>query len=293
MRRPVLFGPLLAASAAVLLSPDTLLMRLSGMDGFAMMTWRGTLTGGVLLAIWLVTSPSHRRDLKLSASVAGIAVVLCQFLNAAVFSVSVAVAPVSVVLFGVATVPVCAAVFARLVLGERTGRATWIAIAAVLSGIGIAVFGSEGAAFGFDPTTLLGALGGLVVACALSLSFVLLRANGDIPILLTIGTGALFSGATGIVFAGSAAIMDGTVWPIAISGALILPASFFMLSLASRFTHAANVSLMLLLETALGPLLVWAGVGEVVSAPAFLGGTIVIVSLAIYLLHARRMSRRA
>ncbi|WP_099827911.1 DMT family transporter [Oceaniglobus indicus] len=292
MTRSPSFGLFLATAAALLLSPDTLMMRLSGLDGFAMMAWRGGLSAPVLLSVWFITSGHRRRDLGFLFSGAGLAVAACQFVNAAVFSLSISVAPVSVVLFGVATVPVCAAVFARILLGETAGAATWITIAAVLSGIAIAVFGDGGGAVGFDVATFLGALGGLVVAGALALTFVLLRAHGHLPILLTLGTGAALSGASGLILAGANGVTDGNLIPIAIAGLGILPASFFMLSLASRFTDAANVSLLLLLETALGPLLVWAGTGEAVGGPAFLGGSVVIASLAIYLMHARRVTRR-
>ena len=40
---------------------------------------------------------------------------------------------------------------------------------------------------------------------------------------------------------------DGNVWPIVLTGAVILPLSFGSLSMASRHTHASNVSLLILL----------------------------------------------
>jgi len=64
--------------------------------------------------------------------------------------------------------------------------------------------------------------------------------------------------------------------------------SFFSLSLASRYTHASNVSLLLLLETVLGPLWVWLGVGEEPTPMMLVGGVIVVGSLAIYLWHTGR-----
>ncbi|WP_102109680.1 DMT family transporter [Oceaniglobus roseus] len=291
MTRSPLFGPLLAATGALVIAPDTLMMRLSGLDGVAMMAWRGGLTAAVFLGFWLVTSAERRRDLARLATGAGIAVIVAQALNAMVFSLAVAHAPVSVVLFGVATVPVTAALFARLLLGERTRRATWITIAAVLAGIAIAVFGGERGEVTLNLAAVLGALGGLVVACTLSLTFVLLRAHPALPILPVMGAGSALSGGAGLLLVAPGAAIDGTLWPIAVSGALLLPLSFFCFTTASRHTHAANVSLMLLLETILGPLLVWAGVGEAPTPAMFLGGAVVIVSLAAYLLAIRPTPR--
>jgi hypothetical protein len=45
MTRYPLFGLLTAILGALLLSPDTLLMRWAEMDGFHMLAWRGLLAG--------------------------------------------------------------------------------------------------------------------------------------------------------------------------------------------------------------------------------------------------------
>jgi hypothetical protein len=49
MRSHPLFGLLLAVFGALVLTPDTLFMRLSGMGGFQMVAWRGLLMGSVML----------------------------------------------------------------------------------------------------------------------------------------------------------------------------------------------------------------------------------------------------
>jgi drug/metabolite transporter (DMT)-like permease len=122
----------------------------------------------------------------------------------------------------------------------------------------------------------------------LALNFVILRARPELPILLVIGLGAALAGLTGVIVTGPAMMMQGEVWPIVVCGILILPVSFFSLSLASRYTHASNVSLLLLLETVLGPLWVWLGTGETPTSMMLAGGVIVVVSLAVYLWHSGR-----
>ena len=54
-----------------------------------------------------------------------------------------------------------------------------------------------------------------------------------------------------------------------------------LMTLASRHITAAEVALFALLETILGPLWVWIGVGEQPSNLAIVGGIIVVASLAI------------
>lgn len=292
MRRAPGFGLGLALFGALVLSPDALFMRLSQMGGVQMMGWRGLFMGTAMLALWLIFARSRRTDFAALFSGFGIAIVLCQFFNSALFSIGIANAPVAAVLLGVAAVPVFSAVFAWAVMGEETRAATWITIAVVMLGIGIAVLGGHGGRVGINVASALGALAGLMVAAVLAMNFVILRARPDLPILLLIGVGALCAGATGLVLTGPQQMADGRIWAMALTGLIVLPASFFSLSLAARHTPAANVSLLMLLETVLGPLWVWLALNETVSPAMLLGGAIVVTSLAFYLLHERRRIRR-
>ncbi len=289
MRRGGAFGLGLAAFGAVVLTPDALLMRLSGMDGAAMMGWRGLIMGTVMVALWALTSADRRADLAALRSRSGMIVALSQSVNAALFCIGIAVAPVAIVLLGVATVPIFSALFGLALMGERTGRATWVTIAAVSVGITLAVTGGHETG-GLNAATVLGAVAGLGVAAALALNFTVLRAQTHLPILLLIGVGAWIAGAAGWAVQGPAAMWEGAVWAMLLTGSVVLPLSFFALSLAARYTPAANVSLLLLLETVLGPLWVWLALGEPITAAMLAGGAIVVGSLGIYLLRARRMA---
>ena len=60
MRSHPLFGLLLAVFGALVLTPDTLFMRLSDMEGYQMVAWRGLLTGSVMLCAWALTSRNRR-----------------------------------------------------------------------------------------------------------------------------------------------------------------------------------------------------------------------------------------
>lgn len=285
------FGILLALMGTLVLTPDALLMRLSGMDGYQMVGWRGGLMGLIFLLSWIILSRGRWADILRMATPFGLLIVVCQYFNASLFALGVSWAPAAIVLIGVATVPVFAAVFSWLLMGEKAGRLTWITIAVVLIGVMIAVLGGEGAHVSFDAKIIPGALAGLGVGAVLALNFVVLRAHPDLPILLCIGAGALIAGLTGVLVTGPGAMTDGTVWAIMLAGGFVLPFSFFSLSLASRYTAAANVSLIMLLETVLGPLWVWWGVGEALNASMLIGGVIVVVSLAIYIILTSRNGR--
>jgi drug/metabolite transporter (DMT)-like permease len=282
------YGVCLALAGALILTPDALLMRISGMSTFQMVGWRGLCLGLIFLTAWALTSKMWRTDLAILGSGTAIIVVACQVMNATLFPMGIAIAPVAPVLLGVATVPVWSALMARWSYGETASRATWIAIALVISGLTIAISDKGEAAL--DAYALAGAVCGLGVAFALALVFVTLRHNLSLPLLLVIGLGSLISGTSGWLIAGPAQMTDGTVWAVLLSALLILPLSFFALNEAPRHTTAANVSLLLLLETVLAPLWVWLGIGEAPSPRMIVGGAVVIVTLAVYVLGAQRLS---
>ncbi|MWD26636.1 EamA family transporter [Aquicoccus sp. SCR17] len=280
-------GIALAAGGVMVLTPDTLFMRLSGMEGPTMVAWRGLLMGAVFLTAWLLTSRDRRGDVGLLLGAAGLGAALAHGLNAWAFTSGIAAAPVAVVLIAVSTVPVWSAVLSRVFLGESTRRATWVTMALVLAGIAWAVAG-DGLDVALGEGALLGAALGLAVALMLASGFVIFRRNPGLPILLCAGAGSAVSGLVGLARTGPEGMVDGRVWAIAVTGLVILPVAFFSMNAASRRTQAANVSLLLLLETVLGPIWVWWGIGEAPTPAMWTGGAIVLASLAGYLLWSAR-----
>lgn len=53
LTRASLFGIDLALLGALIITPDTLLIRLSGLEGWPLTTWRGLLIGGSMLLGWM------------------------------------------------------------------------------------------------------------------------------------------------------------------------------------------------------------------------------------------------
>lgn len=280
------YGIGLALVGALLLTPDALLMRVSGMSPFQMLGWRGLCLGLIFLTAWGLTTKAWRRDLSTLGSGTAVTVVACQVMNTTLFPMGIATAPVASVLLGVATVPVWSALLAKLLFNETATQATWIAIGFVIMGLTVAI--SDNGEASLDAYALVGAAYGLGVAVALAMIFVKLRHNRKLPLLLVIGLGSLISGTAGWLITGPAQMTDGTVWAVLLSAVAILPLSFWALNEAPRHTSAANVSLLLLLETVLAPIWVWLGIGEVPSPRMLVGGSIVIVTLAVYVINSNR-----
>lgn len=278
-------GLMLALAGALLLTPDTLLMRLSGLDGGAMFAWRACLAGLVFLSIGLIARFKEEKGNRARVSSFGFwSLVICQIGNASFFAFGIALAPVAVVLLAVATVPVIAALLGYFLLGELADRRVWATIVLVFSGILMSVAGDIERGMNIDFETLLGACCGLAVAISLAFNFVIIRKNKTVPFELAIGLGALIAGCTAFYLWPAAwQVRGASLIYISVTGLIILPVSFFLLSKASRLTSAANVSMIMLLETVLGPLWVWLGIKETPNSLTLLGGVLVVGALGFFL----------
>jgi drug/metabolite transporter (DMT)-like permease len=278
-------GLMLALAGALLLTPDTLLMRLSGLDGGAMLAWRACLAGLVFLSIGLIARFKEEKGNRARVSSFGFwSLVICQIGNASFFAFGIALAPVAVVLLAVATVPVIAALLGYFLLGELADRRVWATIVLVFSGILMSVAGDIERGMNIDFETLLGACCGLAVAISLAFNFVIIRKNKTVPFELAIGLGALIAGCTAFYLWPAAwPVRGASLIYISVTGLIILPVSFFLLSKASRLTSAANVSMIMLLETVLGPLWVWLGIKETPNSLTLLGGVLVVGALGFFL----------
>ena len=278
-------GLMLALAGALLLTPDTLLMRLSELDGGAMLAWRACLAGLVFLSIGLIARFKEEKGNRARVSSFGFwSLVICQIGNASFFAFGIALAPVAVVLLAVATVPVIAAFLGYFLLGELADRRVWATIVLVFSGILMSVAGDIERGMNIEFETLLGACCGLAVAISLAFNFVIIRKNKTVPFELAIGLGALIAGCTAFYLWPVAwQVRGASLIYISLTGLIILPVSFFLLSKASRLTSAANVSMIMLLEAVLGPLWVWLGIKETPNSLTLLGGVLVVGALGFFL----------
>ena len=286
-------GILLAFAGALLLTPDSLFMRWSELDGGAMLAWRASLSGIIYIVIGYMFGGSanavRQGGLRLFSFWI---LVLCQISNATFFAFGIAIAPVAIVLVAVATVPIFSVILGFFFLGERPDFGTWVIIGVVFLGIALSVLGDIDPTQLFNPYTALGAVFGLLVAISLAINFVIIRKNETLPFELALGFGAIIAGLGAFVlFPAARSLSFESAFYISLTGLIILPISFYLLSYASRFTSAANVSMLLLLETVMGPFWVWLGVGEAPGIFGLIGGGIVIAALFYFLLRQKDMSR--
>ena len=277
-------GIFLALLGALILTPDTLLMRLSELSGGQMVAWRATQAGSIFFIIGLCPFILSRSGVKPKIwRKSFVALVFVQMANVFCFAYGIYLAPVAIVLIAVATVPVFSIILGAVVLKEAVDMRTWTIVIIVFFGVTLSVIGDINSYDIFNLSSILGGLCGLVVAFSLACNFVIIRKDKEVAFPLALGTGGILCGLLAFYFWPSASEINlKSMFYISITGLLILPLSFILLSRASRMTPASNVSIIMLLETILGPLWVWTFTNERPQFLTIIGGIIVILALIYF-----------
>ena len=282
-------GIFLALLGALILTPDTLLMRLSELSGGQMVAWRATQAGSIFFIIGLFPFTLSRSGVKPKIwRKSFVTLVFVQMANVFCFAYGIYLAPVAIVLIAVATVPVFSIILGAVVLKEAVDMRTWAIVVIVFLGVTLSVIGDINSYDIFNLSSILGGLCGLVVAFSLACNFVIIRKDKEVAFPLALGTGGILCGLLAFYFWPSASEINlKSMFYISITGLLILPLSFILLSRASRMTPASNVSIIMLLETILGPLWVWTFTNERPQFLTIIGGIIVILALIYFFSNKR------
>ena len=269
-------GLVIVALGVLVLTPDTLLIRLIALDPWTVLVWRGLLQAvglSVLIACFYGReTPACFR----AVGRRGYAAALLFALGTVLFIVALAHTSVANTLIIVASAPFFAALASRVFLGERIARHTWAAIVVALSGIFLLAFESLGSG------SLWGDLAALGVAITMGGNFTVVRHARAVNMIPAMALSGLIVGLAALLV-GEPAALDQTqlAWML-VMGLFVVPVSFALITLGPRYLPAPEVSLLLLLETVLGPFWVWLALGEAPGTIALIGGAVVVATLTAH-----------
>ncbi len=268
-------GLTLAITGVLVLSPDTLLIRLIDADAWTILFWRGSLMA-LTLGAYYALRYRHKAFARFRAiGRTGLLAGALFAANSMLFVTSVTLTKVANTLVIISAAPLFAAVLSFLFLAERPPWRTWLAVVAGLVGIAVIFSGSIGGG------ALLGDLCALGTAWFFAAHLTLVRRvrhTNMVPTLvvngLIVATVAALAAPAGV----SAVPADDVVW-LFLLGVIVLPVSFNLIVRAPRYLPAPEVSLIMLLEAVLGPLWVWLALAEEPPAATFVGGALVLGTL--------------
>ncbi|MCB0374584.1 MAG: DMT family transporter [Sinomicrobium sp.] len=273
-------GIVLAVLGVLVLIPDALLVRLIATNPATLLFWRGLLMGLSMFAFLIffrkIKPATIRKDFSFYL-LSGL------LLSGATcfFVLSITATKVANTLFILSTTPIIAALLTKIVYSDKISRNTWITMIFCFSGVGIMTIKDV------ETTAFLGNLAALGAACFHAGNFTLLRKAKNADIMLAVALSGGIVAVVSFFFATPFSIPGPDIVYMGILGIIILPVSFGLLTYAPQFVSPVDVSLIMLLETVLSPLLVWIVLGESMTVYGITGGVIVLLSLLAYIIYRR------
>ena len=178
-------------------------------------------------------------------------------------------------LFIVSTSPIFAAIASWIFLKERFSKRMIWTTAFALIGISIITSGSHTG----EKSSLLGDALALSAAATLAFAFTTARSAKNISMVPATGIGYGLTAVICLPFIQLTSLSGHELILLILLGAMFVPLGTALMSLGPRYITAAEVSLLLLLEAVLAPLLVWYVVEENPGKYALIGGAIVLTTL--------------
>ena len=269
-------GSLLAFIGVMFITPDSLLIRLSNIETWGMLFYRGVIPFiCVLFGLLLFYKKNFIRALKrvgYPGFFYSISFAVCNI----TFIISIQNTNVANTLIMIALAPMLSAILGSIFLKEIPDRKTFIAIL-ITFGACVYIF--------YDSLNLgnfLGDFFGLVTALGLACNATIARYAKDRDLVPSAVLGKLFVAIFAFFFVKNFELIGNDIIFVPLMCIMCVAIPFVLVTIAPRFITGAEVNLFFLLETILGPVWVWIVIKEQPSIETILGGSIIIMTIAVH-----------
>lgn len=281
-------GLALAVTGVFILSFDALLIRLANAGGLDVSFWRGTfvlITTGTIC--WFrrryMTWPDTRRLWLMALTIS-----LLYGANSVLFVLSITHTHVANTVVILASAPLFAAAISWLFFRESTPKRTLISIICAIIGV-LVVFSAS-----IGQPGQLGDFLALILAVGMAAMLTLLRRAPSLPRLPLLAAAGFVTLIISAPFAAPFELSSPSLSWLALMGLVQIPIASLLIFSASRHLPSPEVSLVLLIETVMGPVWVWWVLNEELPSRTLLGGALILGAIAVnsfLSLHSYRAGR--
>ena len=269
-------GMLLAFTGIMFITPDSLLIRLANIDSWNLIFYRGFIPFLTILIGLLFIYKSSLIKKILDNGWHGLFFIVNFAITSIVFVISIENTNVANTLVMVALAPMLSAVISLIFLKENPDQKTWVAIIVTTLAV-IYIFYDA-----IDSGDFLGNLLGLVCATGLAVNAVIIRSAKKISLVPSAMIGKLLVALFAIFFVDQLKLENNDLFIIPFMCIVCIAIPFVCVTLAPRYITAPEVNLFFLLETIFGPLWVWLVIHEQPSIETIIGGSIIILTIAVH-----------
>jgi len=269
-------GSLLAFIAVIFITPDSLFIRLSNIETWGMLFYRGAIPFVFTLIGLLFFYKKNFFKALFAIGYPGIFYVLSFSTCNITFLISIQNTNVANTLVMIAMAPMISAILGAIFLKEMPDYKTWIAI--IITFIAVAYIFHDSIELG----NFYGDIFGLITAFGLACNAVLARFAKDRDLVPSAVIGKLCVAIFALFFVESFALVEKDLIIVPLMCIMCVAIPFVLVTIAPRFIPAEEVNLFFLLETIIGPIWVWLIIKEQPSIEALQGGLVIITTIAIH-----------
>ena len=269
-------GSLLAFVAVLFITPDSLFIRLSSIDTWGLVFYRGIIPFLVVFFVMLIIYRLKFFKLLSTSGIHGFIYIITISITNIAFVVSIQNTNVANTLVMVATAPMISAILGSIFLKEPPDKKTLISILITFFAVIYIFFDS------LRVGNFFGDILGFITAIGLAVGAVTIRSAKTKNLVPAAVVGKLLVAIFASFFIQSYTLVDRDLLIVPIMCILCVAIPFVLVTIAPRFIPAAEVNLFFLLETIIGPIWVWLIIKEQPTIETLQGGVIIIITLAIH-----------
>jgi len=269
-------GMLMAFTAVMFLTPDSLFIRLANINSWNLIFYRGLIPFSVVFISLLFVYKANLIKQTLSNGWRGLAYALIFTVTNITFVISIENTNVANTLIMIALAPMLSAVLSFIFLKEIPDKKTWVAIIVTTLAVIYIFFDA------IDAGDILGNALGLLTAFGLAAGAVIIRSARKIDLVPSAMFGKLLVALIAFYFSDNLSLVGNDIIIVPLMCVMCVAIPFVLVTIAPRYITAAEVNLFFLMETILGPLWVWLVILEQPSIETIIGGILIIITIAIH-----------